>query len=110
MTAVPSRLSVRSNAASSAGSWTAPTTILFLRDRERPGKPLVTIEMNGNQIVQIHGYQNDAGQAVKPMVRYADILDPWLAWLAAGSKRNEDGTPRVPRQKAADGKIQARTA
>ena len=44
------------------------------------------------------------------MVRYADILDPWLAWLAAGSKRNEDGTPRVPRQKAADGKIQARTA
>ncbi len=86
------------------------TTILFLRDRERPGKPLVTIEMNGNQIVQIHGYQNDAGQAVKPMVRYADILDPWLAWLAAGSKRNKDGTPRVPRQKAADGKIQARTA
>ena len=71
----------------------------------------MTIEMNGNQIVQIHGYQNDAGQAVKPMVRYADILDPWLAWLAVGSKRNEDGTPKVSRKKkAAGGEPQARTA
>lgn len=75
------------------------TTILFLRDRKQPGKPLVTIEMKGAQIVQIHGYQNDAGQAVMPMVRYADILDPWLAWLAAGSKRNKDGTPRLPERK-----------
>lgn len=86
------------------------TTILFLRDRKRPGKPLVTIEMKGNQIVQIHGYQNDIGQAVKPMVRYADILDPWLAWLAGGSKRNKDGTPKVPYQKAAAEEGQARTA
>ena len=45
------------------------------------------------------------------MVRYADILDPWLAWLAAGSKRNEDGTPKVSRKKkAAGGEPQARTA
>ncbi len=86
------------------------TTILFLRDRKRPGKPLVTIEMKGNQIVQIHGYQNDIGQAVKPMVRYADILDPWLAWLAGGSKRNKDGTPKVPRQRAAAEEGQVRTA
>ena len=86
------------------------TTILFLRDRKRPGKPLVTIEMKGNQIVQIHGYQNDIGQAVKPMVRYADILDPWLAWLAAGSKRNKDGTPKVPRRRAAAEEGQVRTA
>ena len=75
------------------------TTILFLRDRKQPGKPLVTIEMKGAQIVQIHGYQNDAGQAVMPMVRYAAILDPWLAWLADGSKRNKDGTPKLPKKK-----------
>lgn len=86
------------------------TTILFLRDRKRPGKPLVTIEMKGNQIVQIHGYQNDIGQAVKPMVRYADILDPWLVWLAGGSKRNKDGTPKVPRRKVTGEEDQARTA
>ena len=86
------------------------TTILFLRDRKQPGKPLVTIEMKGAQIVQIHGYQNDAGQAVMPMVRYGDILDPWLAWLAGGSKRNKDGTPKVPRRKAAGKEAQARTA
>ena len=66
--------------------------------------------MKGNQIVQIHGYQNDIGQAVKPMFRYADILDPWLAWLAGGSKRNKDGTPKVPYQKAAAEEGQARTA
>lgn len=75
------------------------TTILFLRDRKQPGKPLVTIEMKGTQIVQIHGYKNDAGQDVMPMVRYADILEPWLAWLAAGSKRNKDGTPKLPEKR-----------
>lgn len=86
------------------------TTILFLRDRRKPGKSLVTIEMHGNQIAQIHGYKNDDGAAVRPEVRYADILDPWLAWLAGGSKRNKDGTPKVPRKKPDPGEGQARTA
>ena len=69
------------------------TTILFLRDRKKPGKPLVTIEMHGNQIVQIHGYCNDAYETVKPGVKYAGILEPWLAWLAGGSKRDKKGRP-----------------
>ncbi|MBM6725457.1 PcfJ domain-containing protein, partial [Pseudoflavonifractor phocaeensis] len=77
------------------------TTILFLRDRKKPGKPLVTIEMSGNQIVQIHGYRNDAGEAVKPSVKYAGILEPWLAWLAGGSKRDKKGLPVIPLKKEA---------
>lgn len=77
------------------------TTILFLRDRKKPGKSLVTLEMSGNQIVQIHGYRNDAGEAVKPSVKYAGILDPWLAWLAGGSKRNRRGLPVIPLKREA---------
>lgn len=69
------------------------TTILFLRDRKKPGKPLVTIEMHGNKIAQIHGYCNDAGEAIKPSVKYTGILEPWLAWLAGGSKRDKKGLP-----------------
>lgn len=69
------------------------TTILFLRDRKKPGKPLVTIEMYGNQIAQIHGYANDINETVKPSVKYAGILDPWLAWLDGGSKRDKKGLP-----------------
>ena len=69
------------------------TTILFLRDRKKPGKPLVTIEMDGNKIVQIHGYGNDVNEMVKPSMKYAEILEPWLAWLAEGSKRDKKGFP-----------------
>ena len=71
------------------------TTILFLRDRSRPGKPLVTIEMRGNELVQIHGERNDAGARVLPKTRFAAILEPWLAWLAAGSPRDKAGRPVV---------------
>lgn len=70
------------------------TTILFLRDREKPGKPLVTIEMHGNSIAQIHGYRNDWNAKVPPRTQYAEILDPWLAWLSAGSRRDKRGRPQ----------------
>lgn len=79
------------------------TTILFLRDRKKPGKPLVTIEMHGNRIAQIHGYENDINETVKPRVKYAGILKPWLAWLDGGSKRDKKGLPvlRIKKEGAA---------
>ena len=75
------------------------TTILFLRDRRRPGKPLVTIEMRGKEIAQIHGYRNDLYAKADPREKYAEILEPWLAWLAAGSRRDKRGRPIQPRKK-----------
>lgn len=74
------------------------TTILFLRDRKKPEMPLCTIEMRGNEIAQIHGYRNDM-EACKanPRKLYAEILEPWLAWLARGSKRDKLGRPKLPK-------------
>ena len=78
-------------------------TILFLRKADALSVPYVTIEMAGNRIQQIHGYDNDRG-AQSPRVVHREFLDKWLAWLAAGSKRNEDGTPKLskPKKKAAE--------
>ena len=81
--------------------------ILFMRNRHDPETPWLTIEMNGNQLVQIHGYKNEglfSGKgrfAPDPREVYAEWLDTWLAWLKAGSKRNEDGTPKLPKKKGA---------
>lgn len=76
-------------------------TILFLRRVEEPNRPYVTIEMDGNQIVQVHGYQNDRGSQ-SPRVTHKEFFDTWLAWLKAGSKRDEEGKPVLPKkQKAA---------
>lgn len=80
-------------------------TILFLRDRKDSRKPLVTIEMRGDQIVQIHGWDDDRTtckanpKRIPPRTLYAEILDPWLDWVAAGSKRNKDGRPKQARRK-----------
>ena len=74
-------------------------TILFLRRSEAAGVPYVTIEMNGNQIQQIHGYHNDTlPGSPKPREVHKEFLDTWLRWLRAGSKRNEDGTPKLPQR------------
>lgn len=75
--------------------------ILFLRDDARPYTPLVTIEMNGTRLVQIHGYRNEYDGAENPRRVYADIVEPWLAWVTAGSKRNKDGKPVLPKKKEA---------
>lgn len=75
------------------------TTILFLRDKQRPGRPLVTIEIHGSDIVQIHGFRNEAEpcranpKRIPPRQLYKDFLDAWLDWLKAGSKRNKQGEP-----------------
>lgn len=88
------------------------TTILFLRRADQPHTPYVTLEMDGNQIRQIHGYQNDTlPGSPKPRVVHKTFLDTWLRWLRAGSKRNEDGTPKLPkRKKAVEHEKQTRTA
>ena len=73
--------------------------ILFLRDKRRPAAPLVTIEMNGKSMRQIHGFSNDNNAKQPPRVQYAEILEPWLAWVEGGSKRDRDGNPIVPAAK-----------
>lgn len=78
------------------------TTILFLRDKLRPGRPLVTIEMRGSEIVQIHGFRNEAAacranpRKLPIRTLYREFLDSWLAWLQDGSKRDKQGKPVLP--------------
>lgn len=84
------------------------TTILFLRDAECPGKSLYTIEMNGNRLIQIHGYKNEGVYSGKriapdPRVTMAWLIDPWLKWLEKGSKRNKQGEPVGLKIKRKDG-------
>lgn len=83
------------------------TTILFLRKATEPDKPFLTIEMNGNKLVQIHGYRNEGLYTGKgrfapdPRKVYKDWLDTWMRWLMAGSPRKKDGTARIPKKKKA---------
>lgn len=80
------------------------TTILFLREKNRPGSPLVTIEIKGSRLVQVHGYRNEREACVEnpkqmdPRKLYAEILTPWLAWVEAGSKRKKTGEPILPKK------------
>ena len=84
-------------------------TILFLRDKAAPDKPLATIEVRGYSVVQIHAYRNDHDDKGRPTgnpkLRFAEIYAPWQRWLNAGCPRKKDGTPRVPK-----GKKEAKTA
>lgn len=81
------------------------TTILFLRRRSAPGKPLCTIEMDGNRIQQIHGWDDertsckDNPERRDPREIYRDFLDEWLAWLKTGSPRNKAGRPKIRKKK-----------
>lgn len=81
------------------------TTILFLRRRDKPHVPLVTIEMDGNTIRQVYGYRNDCARCpenpkgIPARKLYGVFLDEWLEWLNAGSKRYKDGRPKLPRKK-----------
>lgn len=75
-------------------------TILFLRRMDEPHQSLYTIEMHGNKLIQIHGFSNDRGKA-QPRDTMAWILEPWLNWIEKGSKRNKDGSPKLPKKKEA---------
>lgn len=83
------------------------TTILFMRKAEKPDEPWLTIEMNGNQLVQIHGYKNEGVHTMKgrfapdPREVYREFLDSWMGWLKKGSKRDKQGRPKLPRKKGA---------
>lgn len=73
-------------------------SILFLRKTENPATPYVTIEMHGNEIRQIHGFNNDR-DGKSPATVHKHFLDVWQKWLKDGSPRNEDGTPKLPKKK-----------
>lgn len=75
-------------------------TICFLRRRDAPHKSLYTIEMQGNRLMQIHGFKNDRN-AANPRTTMAWMIKPWLDWIAKGSKRDKDGKPRLPKKKEA---------
>jgi hypothetical protein len=81
------------------------TVILFMRKAKAPKEPWLTIEMNGSQLKQIHGYRNEGLYTAKgrfapdPREKYRTFLDPWLNWVAKGSRRKKDGTPIVPKTK-----------
>ena len=85
---------------------TGATTILFLRRRDKPHTSLATIEMNRNRIMQVHGYRNEMEKCDENPERmparqlYAGILDQWLEWLKAGSKREKNGRPKLPKKRA----------
>lgn len=80
-------------------------TILFLRKESAPDKPFLTVEMNGSELVQIHGYRNEGLYTGKgrfapdPREVYSEFLDPWLRWVAGGSRRNKKGQPVMPRSR-----------
>ncbi len=75
-------------------------TICFLRRRDAPHKSLYTIEMQGNRLMQMHGFRNDCN-AANPRTTMAWIIKPWLDWIAKGSKRDKDGKPKLPKKKEA---------
>ena len=74
------------------------TTILFLRRCEAPETPVYTIQMDGDKMVQIHGYRNEGVYSSKgriapdPQKTMAWLLDPWIEWLQKGSHRRKDGS------------------
>jgi len=78
------------------------TTILFMRKVKKPDEPWLTIEMNGNKLVQIHGFKNEiinGHRAPDPREVYREFLDTWLDWLKKGSRRDQDGRPKLPRKR-----------
>ena len=80
------------------------TTILFLRRRSTPGKPLCTIEVSGNTIRQIHGWDDersaceDNPDREDPREIYGAFLDEWQRWLEGGSKRDKAGRPIIKKK------------
>ena len=81
------------------------TTILFMRRAAKPDEPWLTIEMNGDKLIQIHGYRNEGIHTMEgrfapdPREVYREFLDTWLDWLKKGSKRDKQGRPKLPGKK-----------
>lgn len=83
------------------------TTILFMRKAKKPDEPWLTIEMYGNKLGQIHGFDNEGVYSAKgrfapdPREVYREFLGTWLDWLEKGSRRDKKGNPKLPRKKGA---------
>lgn len=60
-------------------------TILFMRRKDEPNKSLYTIEMNGKSMIQVHGFNNCSIQTEEEK----KFFNEWLAWGAAGSKKQK---------------------
>lgn len=79
------------------------TTILFLRRNDTPEASLYTIEMQGNRMMQIHGYRNEMRNGVRiapdPRDVMKEFLDEWMDWLKRGSPRTKTGEPKRRRKK-----------
>ena len=80
------------------------TIILFLRKRRKQWRSFLTIELyeaHGKAFIrQVHGYKNELyikKTGVAPSVRYGEFLDTWLAWVNAGSKRDDKGRAILPK-------------
>lgn len=77
------------------------TTILFLRRTDQPEKSLVTIEMNGKQLRQAHGWKNEMEACdenpgkLPPLELYSYFFEPWLDWVKRGSPRDKKGKPKL---------------
>lgn len=79
------------------------TTILFLRKARTPMRSYLTIELYEERgkvgIRQIHGYRNECyngAHGPDMRERFGWILEPWLEWVNAGSKRDKQGSPILP--------------
>ena len=84
-------------------------TILFMRKAKAPDEPWLTIEMDKNRLVQIHGFKNEGVHtsqgriAPDPREVYREFLGAWLDWLKKGSPRDERGAPKPARRKKTGG-------
>ena len=82
------------------------TTILFLRRENAPHTSLITIEIDGTNIRQAHGWKNemegceDNPTAQPPQKLYAGFFEAWRDWLKRGSTRDKDGKPKMAKKKA----------
>ena len=63
------------------------TTILFMRQCDKPNNRLITIEMRDSEkrICQIHGKSNRGLNQEEN-----SFVSEWIAWVKAGSKRNKN--------------------
>ena len=67
------------------------TTILFMRREKEPFCPAWTIEIKGDQMIQVQGaYDRDSS---KPKGEAKAFLRRWEAWVKAGSRRDKAGRP-----------------
>lgn len=63
------------------------TTILFMRREKEPFCPAWTIEIKGDQLIQVQGaYDRDSN---KPKGAAEAFLRRWEAWVKAGSRRDK---------------------